>query len=113
MPDAQYPDFRRAQGLGAPLRVRVQMPPGSLALLGLAPLASQGVSLPGLGELLLDPNALFVALLAPAAGQGVAVFAAATPADPALRGLGLGAQALVAPPAATPYLTAAAALWLL
>lgn len=113
LPDAQYPDFRRAQGLGAPLRVRVQMPPGSLALLGLAPLASQGVSLPGLGELLLDPNALFVALLAPAAGQGVAVFAAATPADPALRGLGLGAQALVAPPAATPYLTAAAALWLL
>lgn len=109
---AQFPDFRRVNGIGAPFALHLRLMPGDVALLGYGPALAATLELPNLGTLLLDPQALVVQFLAPEADADRAIFAAQIPADPVLRFQSVWFQALVAPAAGTAYLTDASVLWI-
>lgn len=105
LPFAQFPEFRRVQPLGAPLRLSVALPTPGIAALAVGSLAPGPTPVPGLGELWLEPGASALAtLVAPPSGEPVQV-AWPLPNAAALAGVALAAQALVVPAAGTPYLT--------
>lgn len=112
LPLAQFPDFRRVVGIGAPFTLHLSLPQGGAALLGFGAGLSSPTTLDGLGALLLDPNGAATLLLTPEPDADRAVFSAPLPADPALRGQSVWFQALVAPANAQPYLSDAGVLWI-
>ncbi|MEQ1633989.1 MAG: hypothetical protein ABL997_16540, partial [Planctomycetota bacterium] len=100
---AQFPDFRRVAGIGAPVALHLRLMSGDVALLGYGPSLPVPLALPNLGTMLLDPQALAVQFLVPEADADRAIFAAHIPDDPVLRFQSVWFQALVAPAAGTAY----------
>ncbi|MBK8100210.1 MAG: hypothetical protein IPK26_24165 [Planctomycetes bacterium] len=110
---AQFPEFRRASPVGAPLRLQLRLPQGDAAFLAGSVLAPAPMMLPGLGTLLLDPTVMNATFALPDPGQDRSTWALPVPAQPALRGSEWFFQSLVLPTNGAPYLTDAAAVLLL
>lgn len=103
--EVQFPEFRRLTSLGATFTLRL-VGEASSAFGIVAGIASPtDTRIAGLGALHLSP-ALLIAFPPGVVGAGArASSAVSIPVDPALRGIDVGFQALVLPPAGTPYLT--------
>jgi hypothetical protein len=104
LPFAQFPEFRRVQTLGVPMRWLVSLPPQSVAGVAFGTLATTPTALAGLGDVLVaDP---FGFVLAAIGVNGTPVdHSVVMPAAPSLVGLAITGQALVFPPTGTPYLS--------
>ena len=101
---AQFPEFRRVQALGAELQLAVAAPPAGLAVLGLGSLASSPINVPGLGDLWLTNLVATVGLAANPSGDPVRL-SLPLPQNPALRGYTFAFQAAMLPATGTPWLT--------
>lgn len=109
---AQFPEFRRVQPAGTPLRLSLPLRPGDVALLA-GGVFGAPTALPGLGTLQLDPGSIASLLVLPTPGQGRAVVALPIPPHPALVGSEWAFQALVAPLAGAAHLTGPATVFVL
>jgi hypothetical protein len=103
--EAQYPEFRRLQPLGARLQLRLAPNErrGAFAVLGR--LAAQSIPIAGLGNLSVDPASWIVFSPRPNEVDSSLVVDLTLPDLSALSGLELFAQALVSPPVGQPYLS--------
>ncbi len=102
----QYPDFHRVFVGGSRMDVRVQGVAGTGYFLLGTRLLTQPLAIAGLGDLELDPAAILpIPVLPVPMPQGYGVLRFAVPDDPALRGLEIEYQAMVAPTLGNPYLT--------
>lgn len=110
---SQFPEFRRVQPVGAPLRLQLRLPQGDSAFLAGSSRATSPLQLPGLGALWLDPTFMNATFTLPDVGQDRATYVLPVPAQPALRGSEWFFQSLVLPGNGTPYLTDATAVLLL
>ncbi|HLU39256.1 MAG TPA: hypothetical protein VK081_07710, partial [Planctomycetota bacterium] len=105
-----YPEYWRAATLGARVHVHVAGEPGAVSVLAMSPVATH-LPIPGLGTLRIDPATMGVLALPVLPSDGIFALRMQVPNVPALRGLGLHFQAMVAGPAA--YLTNAVTVQLL
>jgi hypothetical protein len=101
----QFPEFRRVYALGSTLHLQMRAAPGSaaFALVGIA--SAVPLVIPPFGELLLEPATMFSVSLGVVGAESRLAFGFVLPDTPVLRGLELGFQGVVQPPAGIAYLT--------
>jgi len=109
---AQFPDFRRVFTAGGTLYVQLPMQTGDLALIAGGLLATQPMTVAGLGELLLDTQAMAAMLILPRADADRGELLLAVPDLPALHGMHFWFQALLLPATASPVLTTGCEVWI-
>lgn len=105
LPFAQFPEFRRVQPLGAPLRLSVALQAPAVAVLAVGPLGAGPTPVPAIGELWpsLGASAL-TTLVTPPSGEPIRL-SWPLPNAPALAGVPLAMQAFVLPAVGAAYLT--------